>query len=294
MTISTGTDFSFLQESKHLVDRLLDRYLPHADSQPQRLNQAMRYSALAGGKRIRPLLALAAYTYCGGSKAKQEQTIYPAMAALELVHTYSLIHDDLPCMDDDDLRRGMPTCHKKFGEAIAVLAGDGLHVIAFQLMAQTGSIAAVEELSMAVGTEGMLGGQVADLEAEGEPIDLEGIVNIHRRKTGMLIRGSVRVGALLAGAPESTLARLTSYGEKVGLAFQIVDDILDLEGDQEILGKQVGSDCKNAKATYPATVGMARAKADAAALIDQALGLFEPYEENDLTRLAMYIGRRNG
>ncbi len=283
---------AFLESNRRLTDELLSRYAPSASVEPKSLHEAMRYSLMAGGKRLRPILCLAAYEYCGGIIRQQDSPVHFAMAALEMVHTYSLIHDDLPCMDDDDLRRGLPTVHKKFGEALAVLAGDALHVVAFELMARTGKVEAVTELSTAVGTQGMLGGQIADLEAEGHPATKPEIRNIHTRKTGALIRGSVRIGAILAATDTATLAKLTTYGEKIGLAFQIVDDILDVEGDAKILGKEVGSDSKNQKATWPGVVGMDQARKDAAELIDQALGLFGPDEDNVLKYVARYIGQR--
>jgi geranylgeranyl diphosphate synthase type II len=215
------------------------------------------------------------------------------MAGLEMVHTYSLIHDDLPCMDDDDLRRGQPTCHKKFGEAETVLAGDALHVVAFELMARTGSVPAVLELARAVGTQGMIGGQMADIAAEGKTdVTRDEVVNIHTRKTGALIRCAVLIGAILAGAEQPTLECLSSYGERVGLAFQIVDDLLDIEGDQDLLGKQVGSDSKNAKATYPAAVGLDEARREAGELIEQAIEALGGDEENMLAFIAQYIGQR--
>ncbi len=283
---------AYLQRNRELVDRLLDQYSPSVAAEPRSLHEAMRYSLMAGGKRIRPILCLAAYEYCAGEPPALPESVKKAMAALEMVHTYSLIHDDLPCMDDDDLRRGIPTCHKKFGEALAVLAGDALHVVAFELMAQTGSVAAVLELATAVGTSGMLGGQVADIEAEERQVSKADVVNIHTRKTGALIRGSVRIGALLANAPERELNRLTTYGEKIGLAFQIIDDILDIEGDQRILGKKVGSDCKNQKATYPGAVGLDQARADAARLVDESLSLFPESDDHVLKYLARFIGQR--
>jgi len=283
---------AYLETNRQLVDTLLARYSPSIDVEPKSLHEAMRYSLMAGGKRLRPILCLASFEHCGGRNSGDDLPVHYAMAALEMVHTYSLIHDDLPCMDDDDLRRGSPTVHKKFGEALAVLAGDALHVVAFELMAKTGQIAAVAELSEAVGTLGMLGGQIADLEAEGRQATRSQIRNIHTRKTGALIRGSVRIGAILAGADRETITRLTSYGERIGLAFQIVDDILDIEGDAKILGKEVGSDSKNQKATWPAVVGLEQARADAAKLIDQALGLFEPDDDNVLMYIARYIGQR--
>ena len=283
---------TYLQRNRELVDRLLDKYSPSITEEPRSLHEAMRYSLMAGGKRIRPILCLASYEYCAGEGSVLPESVERAMAALEMVHTYSLIHDDLPCMDDDDLRRGIPTCHKKFGEALAVLAGDALHVVAFQLMAQTGSTQAVLELATAVGTSGMLGGQVADIEAEERQVTKADVVNIHTRKTGALIRGSVRIGALLASAPSRELSRMTTYGEKLGLAFQIIDDILDIEGDQRILGKKVGSDCKNQKATYPGAVGLEQARSDAAKLVDESLALFPETEDNILKYLARFIGQR--
>jgi geranylgeranyl diphosphate synthase, type II len=281
---------AYLKEGQELVNRLLDQYCPAETMEPRSLHTAIRYSLLAGGKRLRPILALAAYEHCGGHADRRR--IEPAMAAIEMVHTYSLIHDDLPCMDDDDLRRGMPTCHKKFGEAIAVLAGDALHDIAFGLMARTGSIPAVIEMAEAVGTSGMLGGQVADIEAEGKPVDKAAVINIHSRKTGALIRSSVRIGALLAEAKPELLDSLSRYGERIGLAFQIIDDILDIEGDQKKLGKMVGSDCKNEKATYPGAVGMEQARRDAGQLIDEALTLVGGSDDNMLKFIARYIGQR--
>lgn len=278
---------------RQLVEQLLDYYLPSSEEEPRRLHEAMRYSVMAGGKRIRPILALAAYEYCQGTEVSIESPIGRAMASLEIIHTYSLIHDDLPCMDDDDLRRGLPTCHKKFGEALAVLAGDALHVVGFRLMAETGNLSALLELSEAIGTTGMIGGQVADLEAEGVTLTEQRILEIHRQKTAALIRASVRIGALLGGADSKTLGRLTLYGESIGLCFQIVDDILDIEGDQTKTGKLNGSDHKNRKATYPAVVGMSAARDRARGLVDDALAVFKPYEDNALVWMAHYIGQRD-
>jgi geranylgeranyl diphosphate synthase type II len=282
----------FLQQGRRLVDGLLDRYLPPETAEPRRLHAAMRYSVMAGGKRLRPLLSLAAYEYCGGVAEGEDLPIHHAMAALEMVHTYSLIHDDLPCMDDDDLRRGIPTCHRKFDEVTAVLAGDALHDIAFGLLARAGSTEAVAELARAIGTEGMLGGQMADVQAEGRRVSREEVIGIHRRKTGALIRGAVRIGAILAGAERDLLTLLTTYGEKIGLAFQIVDDILDIAGDQHLLGKEVGADSKKQKATYPAAVGLQTARDDVRRLVDEALAVFDESNENMLMYIAEFIGRR--
>ncbi|MEW6412164.1 MAG: polyprenyl synthetase family protein [Candidatus Zixiibacteriota bacterium] len=282
----------YIEKVRRLADSLLDRYLPGDDAPPESLHRAMRYSVMAGGKRLRPILAYTTYEYCSGDLDGEDLGIHYAMAALEMVHTYSLIHDDLPCMDDDDLRRGMPTCHKKFGEATAVLAGDALHDIAFHLMAATGSTRAVMELAQAIGTAGMLGGQMADIEAEGRVVSQDEIIDIHRRKTGALIRSSVRIGAILAKADEEKLERLSVYGEKIGLAFQIIDDILDIEGDRELLGKNTGSDSKKQKATYPSAVGIQQARDDAAALIEKAVSIFDEYDDNMLRHLANYIAQR--
>jgi len=283
---------AFLRTGRELCDQLLLRYLPSPESEPKSLHAAIHYSVMAPGKRLRPLLALAAYEHCGGTAESDDSPVHFAMAAIEMVHTYSLIHDDLPCMDDDDLRRGLPTCHKKFGEALAVLAGDALHDIAFELMARTGRTEPVTELARAIGTQGMLGGQTADIEAEGRELSVHEIVEIHRRKTGALIRCAVRVGAILADAPAELLARLTSYGEKVGLAFQIIDDILDIEGDQKLLGKDVGSDSKNLKATYPGVAGMSAARATAGRLIEEALAQLDERDDNGLRQIALFIGER--
>ncbi|MFH1372764.1 MAG: polyprenyl synthetase family protein [bacterium] len=283
---------SYLKERGQLVDRLLEQCLPSEEKEPCYLHTAMRYSVMAGGKRVRPILALTAFEYCGGNIEGKNLPIYIAAAALEMVHTYSLIHDDLPCMDDDDLRRGIPTSHKKFGEATAVLAGDALHVEAFALMARTGSTQAVAELAQAIGTGGMIGGQIADVEAEGRDVDRDEIISIHTRKTAALIRCSVRLGAILAQADDRLLDRLTVYGEKIGLAFQIIDDILDIEGDQKLLGKKVGSDSRKQKATYPGAVGLKRARLDASLLVKEAVDLFDDDDDNMLKALAQYIGKR--
>jgi geranylgeranyl diphosphate synthase type II len=287
----TEPDIEYLKTRQADIDRLLDEFLPPSEAYPQVLHQAMRYSVLAGGKRLRPILAITAYDSFGGDDSG---IINPAACALEFIHTYSLIHDDLPCMDDDDLRRGQPTLHKKFDEATAVLAGDALHDLAFELMARAGSARAVEELARAIGTEGMIGGQLADVAAEGKDISLDEIIYIHTHKTGALIRGSLRIGAILAGVDEPTLARLSRYGEKIGLAFQIVDDILDVKGDQKELGKKVGSDRKNKKATYPGTVGLEKAGEDAERLINEAIEICREFDlrENYFEMIARFIGQR--
>ncbi len=287
-----ASEQKYLAEKRIDIDRLLDEYLPSEKSYPDILHQAIRYSVLAGGKRIRPILALTAYELFGG---KDRDIINPAACSLELVHTYSLIHDDLPCMDDDDLRRGMPTLHKKYNEAVAVLAGDALHDLAFELIARSGLAEVVSELALAIGTFGMLGGQMADIEAEGKENSIEQIEFIHKHKTGALIRASVRIGAMLAAVDKTTLNSISLYGEKIGLAFQIFDDILDIEGDEEKLGKIVGSDCKNDKATYPGTAGLEQARQVGNQLIDEAIEIAEQFniKKNHFVDIARFIGQRD-
>ena len=281
---------AYMVEKRKIIEDFLERYIPSSEQYPQRLHEAIRYSVKAGGKRLRPILALAAYEACGGIN----QVIYPAAVAVELIHTYSLIHDDLPCMDDDDLRRGQPTLHKKFDEAVALLAGDALHDLAFELMAQTGSPAAIRELAEAIGTGGMLAGQMADMEAEGRQLTVDQIIFIHNRKTGKLIRGTVRIGAILAGASPQYLEAITAYGEKVGLAFQIIDDILDIEGDPGMLGKPIGSDSKNLKATYPGVVGLEESRLAAGRLIDDAIEIVAQTvaQPDNFIQIARFIGGR--
>lgn len=290
--ISLTAGEHYLAEHLAIVERILRLYLPAENSEPKSLHHAMRYSVLSGGKRLRPILAMCSYEFCGGEVFSDNDPICKAMAALELVHSFSLIHDDLPCMDDDDLRRGQPSCHKKFGEAIAVLAGDALHNLAFGLVAATGSAPVVEELAAALGTSGMLGGQIEDVEAEGQPVDREKIISIHRKKTGALICASVRIGAILADAEAKLQANLTLFGNKVGLAFQIVDDILDIEGDFQLLGKNIGSDSRKNKATYPRAVGLEQSRQDARQLIDEAVAALGDKSDHPLAGIATYIGRR--
>lgn len=268
------------------IDAELNLVLPSSNLPPEELHAAMRYSVLAGGKRIRPILAVSSYRATGGD----DELIYRPACALELLHTYSLIHDDLPCMDDDDYRRGQLTCHKKFSEYIAVLAGDGLHALAFELLAETGNCDVVLEVSRAIGTGGMLGGQVKDVQAEGREVTLADVEDIHRHKTAALITAAVKIGALLAKAPQSQVQMLQLFGEKLGLAFQIVDDILDVEGDFKSLGKTVGSDDRLAKATYPKVVGLDASKRIAAQLIDEAKEALSSFSEREaFWQLADYI-----
>ncbi len=290
--VEPQTDFqNYLTEKRQVIDNEIDRLLPKVSEHPRELHEAIRYSALARAKRVRPILALTCYEALGGTDL---ETALPPMCALELLHSYSLIHDDLPCMDNDDLRRGLPTVHKKFNEGIAVLAGDALHDLAFQWTARSGKIELVHELAIATGSYGMIGGQVADMEAEGRPVTAAEIEFIHTRKTAALIRCSLRFGGILADAEAPCMEALTLYGEKLGLAFQIVDDILDIEGDQDKLGKEVGSDEKNSKATYPAAVGLAESHRIAAGLIKEAIAALNTcaFPTDRLTELARYIAQR--
>jgi geranylgeranyl diphosphate synthase type II len=265
---------TYVTTRRALVDQALERVLPPETAVPPTLHRAMRYSVQAGGKRLRPILVIAGAEAVGGSA---EQVIETA-CALELIHTYSLIHDDLPAMDNDDYRRGMLTNHKVFGEAIAILAGDALLTLAFKLIALNGArtgdarviATLVTDIADAAGTDGMVGGQVVDIESEGKAVDAETVDYIHTHKTAALIRASLCAGALLARASVEQLAAITACGEALGLAFQIVDDILDVEGSTEELGKTAGKDAQQQKATYPAYHGLEASRAKARTLIDQA------------------------
>lgn len=258
---------------------------------PGGLIEAMAYSLMAGGKRLRPALALGAARAAGAD----EDVALPAACALEMIHTYSLIHDDLPAMDNDDLRRGRPTAHKAFGEATAILAGDSLLTLAFEVLAESGNPAIVREIARASGVCGMAGGQFIDLASEGKQLTLDELRQIHRRKTGALIRVAVRAGALLAGAPGPVLDALTAYGEHVGLAFQIADDILDVVGDEAAIGKPVGSDVANEKATYPAILGLDASRRLAREAADAAIAALSPLgdEAAIFRKLADYIVDRD-
>jgi geranylgeranyl diphosphate synthase type II len=283
-----------------LVDAFLDRYLPRESSPPETISRAVRYSLFAGGKRLRPVLVLAAAEAVGG----EIEDALPAAAAFEMIHTYSLIHDDLPAMDDDSLRRGRPTSHVVFGEAIAILAGDALQAHAFAVLADARPpcrvpaerrLRAVAELASAAGVAGMVGGQVLDLESEGRPVDAATLERIHRHKTGALIRASARVGAIVSGASEDDVTRLTRFGEEAGLAFQIVDDILDVEGSADVLGKSAGKDARSGKATYPLVHGIDEARRKAEELVSSARRRLEPFGAagRPLALLAEHMLRRS-
>ena len=289
MTISTSTSndrsrlADYLSGAGRRVEEALRRYLPEesddpAAACPARLAAAMRYSVLGGGKRLRPLLCLMAAEACG---AKAEAAL-PAACALELLHTYSLIHDDLPAMDDDDLRRGRPTCHKAFDEATAILAGDALLTLAFEIIAThtrpaRAAIDCAQALAEAAGPAGMVGGQMADLQAEGRTDgSADALEAIHRRKTGALLRAALRMGAIIAGADAPRRAALDSYGRAIGLAFQIVDDLLDVQGDEAKLGKRVGKDFELGKWTYPGFLGVEESRQRARQLADEAVAALAP------------------
>ena len=288
----------FLARAQAQVEAALDAHLPPAVVAPARLHTAMRYATLAGGKRLRAALVYAAGEALG---ARAEILDVPA-CALELIHAYSLVHDDLPAMDNDDLRRGKPTCHKAFDEATAILVGDALQTLAFELLACDPGLAVPAErrlamiarLATAAGAGGMAGGQAIDLEATGRVLTLAELETMHARKTGALIRAAVALGALAADAGPERLARLDDYARHIGLAFQIVDDILDIEGDTATLGKPQGSDAERAKPTYPAILGLERAKALARECHAAALESLSPLEDNGrlLREIADFIIHR--
>lgn len=288
-----------LKKRIDLVDNYLDKQLPEVTVPPSSLHESMRYSLFAGGKRLRPVLVMAAAEAIGG----EAERVLPMAAAFELIHTYSLIHDDLPAMDNDDYRRGKLTNHKVYGEAVAILAGDGLLTLAFQIALKNhldlgidsqAVLVAVEEMAQAAGSTGMIGGQVVDMESEEKQIPPEIMEYIHTHKTGALFRASVRCGAILAGASEAQMTALTLYAEKLGLGFQIVDDILDIVGDEVKLGKRVGSDVANNKATYPTLYGLETSKIMAQTAIDDAVAALAEFGQSAelLRQIAFYMTRR--
>ena len=292
---------AYLARNRARVNEALDGLLPREDGDFPELARAMRYSVFAGGKRIRPILCMAAAEAAGGPEDGEQ--VLPVACALECIHTYSLIHDDLPAMDDDDYRRGRLTSHKVFGEALAILAGDALLTIAFQWMAdpallpglpQERLLAAIREIASGAGYRGMVGGQVADMEAEGRAVDMETLQVIHAHKTGALLTASVRAGALLAAADPETLAALTTYGTHIGLAFQVADDILNVEGDRATLGKRTGSDAVRGKATFPGLAGLPASRDKLRALVVQARDALASLDDRaePLRALASYLGER--
>jgi len=272
---------AFFEEDLQLVEAALERLLPAATAAPASIHEAMRYSVFAGGKRIRPILCLETARIFAQDVTP---SLYPA-CAIEFIHTYSLIHDDLPALDNDDLRRGKPTCHKQFGEAIAILAGDALLTLAFETVGAIPvnaprRVAMLTEIATSAGTlNGMVGGQVADLEAEGKKVGPETLEYIHRSKTAALIRASITAGAICAGASEEDVARLRHFGETIGWAFQVKDDILDVEESSAALGKTAGKDITQQKATYPAVFGLARSHEIASELSAKAIADLAAYGE---------------
>ncbi len=288
---------TYLVSRQKLIEHALDRYLPKANTKPATLHRAMRYSLFAGGKRLRPILCLAAAEACAGKIGNA----LPLACALECIHTYSLVHDDLPSMDNDDFRRGRPTCHKIFGDGIAILAGDALLTIAFEIVSNakptsrydTSSL--VREIAVAAGSQKLIAGQVADLEAEGKNVKRDRLQFIHQNKTAAILKSSVRLGAMSANADARQLSAVTRFGQQLGLAFQIIDDILDVTQTSEILGKSAGKDMAAKKATYPAVIGLEKSRAEARRLTRQAhnaLSVFRSRDAEPLHALANYLLER--
>ena len=287
-----------LQKYITAVNEALDHYLPVETSYPAILARAMRYSVFAGGKRLRPLLVIASNLACGG----QVEESLPVASAIEMIHTYSLIHDDLPALDNDDYRRGKPTCHKVFGEAMAILAGDALLTHSFYILSNMQKVSdlikvkIIKEISNAAGFAGMVGGQVVDIESEGKSLPDKDTLNyIHSHKTGALITAAVRCGAFLAKASEDKLELLTAYGKSLGLAFQIVDDLLDEVGDEKKMGKRVQKDASLKKLTYPSLYGLQESKHKVEELYKEAVRAIAPFGENKslLELLAKIIVKRD-
>ncbi|HEX3421419.1 MAG TPA: farnesyl diphosphate synthase [Candidatus Udaeobacter sp.] len=288
---------TYLVTRQKLIDRALDRYLPKANTKPATLHKAMRYSLFAGGKRLRPILCLAAAEACCG----RINDALPLACALECIHTYSLVHDDLPSMDNDDFRRGRPTCHRVFGEGIAVLAGDALLTIAFEIVScattsrRYNMSALLREISVASGSQELIAGQVADLEAEGKNVKRRELQFIHGNKTAAILRTSVRLGAMSANADAKKLSAITRFGQRLGLAFQVIDDILDVTQTSEILGKSAGKDVAAKKATYPAVIGLEKSRTEAKRLTREAhnaLSIFNNRDAEALHTLANYLLER--
>lgn len=287
----------YLSERCQFVDAALNRLIPNAATRPSTLHQAMRHSVFAGGKRLRPILCLAAAEACGGLA---DDAIYNA-CAVECLHTYSLIHDDLPCMDDDDMRRGVPTCHKVYGEAIALLAGDALQALAFELVTKTPvasqhpAAVMVLELARTAGSLHLVGGQVADLEGEGKQLPLDDLRFVHEGKTAALLTTSVKLGGMSANATPEQMQALHDFGMATGLAFQIIDDILDVTQTSEKLGKSAGKDVESEKSTYPALMGLEASRAEAHRLTEASHKALEIFGESGmrLRQLADYLLNRD-
>jgi geranylgeranyl diphosphate synthase type II len=288
---------AYLRSRRKEIDRALDYYLPKTNVKPATLHKAMRYSLFAGGKRLRPILCLAAAEACRGKVSNA----LPLACALECIHTYSLVHDDLPSMDNDDYRRGRPTCHKVFGDGIAVLAGDALLTIAFEIVSRAKPAPRYDmsillrEIAVAAGSQKLIAGQVADLEAEGRKVKRDQLRFIHENKTAAILKSSIRLGAMSANADAKKLRAVTQFGHGLGLAFQVIDDILDVTQSSEILGKSAGKDIAAKKATYPAVIGLDKSRAEARRLTRQAhdaLSVFRDDEAEPLHCLANYLLER--
>src|SRR5206468_5116016 len=284
---------AYLRSRQKQIDCALDRYLPKTKVKPPTLHKAMRYSLFAGGKRLRPILCLAAAEACRGKISNA----LPLACALECIHTYSLVHDDLPSMDNDDYRRGRPTCHKVFGDGIAVLAGDALLTIAFEIVSMAkparryGMSTLLREIAVAAGSQRLIAGQVADLEAEGRDVKRDQLRFIHENKTAAILKSSVRLGAMSANADAKKLRAITKFGYALGLAFQVIDDILDVTQTSEKLGKSAGKDVAAQKATYPAVIGLEASRGEARRLTNtaqNALNIFGK-EAEPLRELANYL-----
>ena len=296
----TGMDIrEYLERKREEVDHYMQSVIPSAEAMPTTLHESMRYSLFAGGKRVRPILAIAAAEAVGNAG----QAVLPVASSLELIHTYSLIHDDLPAMDNDDFRRGKPTNHKVYGEAMAILAGDALLTMAFELCLRANAahgldaarqVRLIQELAAGSGNVGMVGGQVLDIQAENKDIDLATLQSIHKHKTGMLIRAAVRMGAITAGATPAQLDDMTVYAENIGLAFQIADDVLNVTGTREELGKNPNTDAQRGKKTYPTFYGVEGAKQLAEDCVTRANGRLASFgaKADPLRELARYITSR--
>lgn len=280
---------AYLLSTTASVDSALKKWLPSEKTKPATIHKAMRYSLFAGGKRLRPALCIAAAEACGGTR---EDALYAA-CAVECIHTYSLIHDDLPCMDDDDLRRGRPTSHKVFGEAVAVLAGDALNTIAFEILAQAkstkryGHSKLISELASASGSQWLIGGQIMDLEGEGKRVSKQSLQFIHEAKTAALLRCAIRLGAMSADVSPAKLEALSTFGHSLGLAFQVIDDILDVTQSTEKLGKTAGKDLESFKSTYPALFGLKKSRKIAADLTQKARTALKPFGKKGETLHAL-------
>ncbi len=291
---------NYLIQKKEAVDRALQLLFSRPPEHLSEITEAMKYSLLAGGKRLRPVLCIAGAEAVGG----KEEAVMPVACALELIHTFSLIHDDLPEMDNDDTRRGKPTNHKVFGEAVALLAGDGLLIEAFKIMASVNSAACISPekilsvmglIARAAGYQGMVGGQVKDIKSEGVKVDLSTVEFIHKHKTGALITASVVSGAMLCDTDSSQILEITSYGNNIGLAFQVADDILDIEGDSNLLGKKAGADRQRNKTTYPSVIGLEESRKLQQELIESAVQALDGFDNraDPLRMIAQYIIKRD-